>query len=104
MKCYANAEMTELIGDASFEVVNSEIQLAVKDFCSYRSQGGEQPKEFKDVCFCPSGEARAIAAVPLRLENTTIGAIWIACSDDEQFSETDLIWLDSMADQIVIAI
>jgi nitrate/nitrite-specific signal transduction histidine kinase len=38
------------------------------------------------------------------LENTTIGALWIAHVEKQQFTETDLIWLESMADQVAIAI
>jgi nitrate/nitrite-specific signal transduction histidine kinase len=38
------------------------------------------------------------------LENTTIGAVWITRFDEIQFSETDVIWLESMDDQVAIAI
>lgn len=47
---------------------------------------------------------KAIAVVPLKLESTIIGAFWIARFADNQFSETDVIWLESMADQVAIAI
>ncbi len=104
LKCFATDGKTELMGNTTHEVANFEIQQAVRNSCSYRSLKGAQSEIFKEACFCPSQEARAIAAVPLRLEDTTIGALWMARSDDEQFSETDLIWLDSMADQIVISI
>jgi nitrate/nitrite-specific signal transduction histidine kinase len=49
---------------------------------------------------------QAIAVVPLVLDNLPIGGLWVAnCKKDgEHFSETDLIWLDCLADQVVIAI
>ena len=59
---------------------------------------------FEDVCFFTDQKAEAIIIVPLKLENTAIGVLWIARFEAQQFSETDLIWLESMADQVVIAI
>lgn len=43
------------------------------------------------------------AIVPLVLDNQPIGALWLTRADPPPFSETDLIWLECMADQIVIA-
>jgi two-component system nitrate/nitrite sensor histidine kinase NarX len=59
---------------------------------------------FEGVCFLTPHKAKAIAVAPLKLDNTAIGALWIARCEDNPFSETDLIWLDSMTDQVVIAI
>jgi nitrate/nitrite-specific signal transduction histidine kinase len=70
----------------------------------YRSRGDESPELLRDVVFNSGQEVRAVAIVPLKLENTTIGALWSARLAEETFTETDLIWLDSMADQVVIAI
>jgi nitrate/nitrite-specific signal transduction histidine kinase len=56
------------------------------------------------VCFFTDQSARAVAVAPLRMEHTVIGALWIARFEDRQFSETDMIWLESMADQVTIAI
>jgi nitrate/nitrite-specific signal transduction histidine kinase len=46
----------------------------------------------------------AVAAVSFALDNRPIGGIWIARKDAKPYSEADLIWLEYMADQVVIAI
>ncbi len=104
LKCYSKDEKTELVANASVAVTNSQVQSAMRNSRSYRSQGGESVELFEGVCFFTDQQARAIAIVPLRLEGTTIGALWIARFEEDQFSETDMIWLESMADQVVIAI
>jgi nitrate/nitrite-specific signal transduction histidine kinase len=40
----------------------------------------------------------------LKLDNTAIGALWVARLEARHFSDTDLIYLESMADQVVISI
>ncbi len=104
LKCYSKDEKTELVVNASVAVTSLQVQSAMRNSCSYRSQGGESIEIFEGVCFFTDQQARAIAIVPLRLEGTTIGALWIARFEENQFSETDMIWLESMADQVVIAI
>ena len=42
--------------------------------------------------------------VHLDLDDRPIGALWIARHEGEPYSETDLIWLECLADQVVIAI
>ncbi len=104
LKCYASDGKTELISGEPMEIRNPEIVEAVRSSASYRSQKNDQAGQFLGVCVDPSHVAHAVAAVPLRLENTTIGALWAARHEPEDFSETDMIWLDTVADQVVIAI
>jgi signal transduction histidine kinase len=104
LKCYSSEAKTELVANASIAVTNSLILKTIRSSCSYRSQGDESVELFEGACFFTDQKARAIAIVPLKLENTTIGALWIARFETQQFSETDLIWQESMADQVVIAI
>ncbi|MCA9330972.1 GAF domain-containing protein, partial [Candidatus Saccharibacteria bacterium] len=49
-------------------------------------------------------EVRAIATVPLLLDNYPIGALWSARFSSTSFTATDLIGLERLADQVVIAI
>ena len=60
----------------------------------------------ENVCPVLDKSARAIAIVPLELDNLPIGALWVArCQEEsELYSGTDLIWLECLADQVVIAI
>lgn len=104
LKCYSSDGMARLVADASVNVTNPLVQNVMRSSTSYRSMIDEPPETFAGVCFFTSEKARAVVIVPLRLENTTIGALWIARYDESQFSETDVIWLESMADQVVIAI
>jgi len=104
LKCYANGDEIRLLANNSMVVTNVLIQNAVRDASSYRSDGAESTKLLEGICFFSDRQAQAVAIVPLKLENTTIGALWIAQYDNRCFTETDLIWLESMADQVVIAI
>ncbi len=104
LKCYGSDGRTELIAGTPMEMTNPQILDAVRSSAAYRSQGDGQAQHFLGVCVDASHVARAVAVMPLRLENTTIGALWAARHEPEDFSETDMIWLDSMADQVVIAI
>ncbi|MCK6585173.1 MAG: GAF domain-containing sensor histidine kinase, partial [Anaerolineales bacterium] len=56
------------------------------------------------ICFFTDETAKSAVIVPLKLENTTIGTLWSARFEDDPFSDTDMIWLESMADQVAIAI
>lgn len=47
---------------------------------------------------------RAMAIVPLALDNRPVGGIWTARCESKPYSDTDLIWLECMADQVAIAI
>lgn len=103
LKCYAMNDEVKLLANDSVIVTNLLIQNVVRNSSSYRSQGSEFAKLFEGVGFFSSRQPQAVAIVPLKLESTTIGALWIA-HEEQQFTDTDLIWLESMADQVAIAI
>jgi len=73
---------------------------------SYRfpENKGESIDEF--IVPCSEIPAQTIVTVPLAMDNRPVGVLWTArCREDsELFSQTDLIWLECIADQIVIAI
>jgi nitrate/nitrite-specific signal transduction histidine kinase len=104
LKCYSHDDQVELVENESVEVNNSLVGNVMLSSHPYRSQGDEPIEMFEDVCFFTSQQAKAIIIVPLKLETTAIGVLWIARFEAQQFSETDLIWLESMADQVVIAL
>ena len=104
LKCYTKNEEVRLLADESLAVTNPLIQESMRNSSAFRSLGNESAELFDGVFFFASQQARAVAIVPLKLENTSIGALWIARLEEHQFSETDMIWLDSMADQVAIAI
>jgi len=104
LKCYSTGRKTQLVANASVNVTNPLVQNVVRSSSSYHSRGQEEGDVFDGVCFFVSETAKAAAFVPLKLESTTIGVLWVARFEDDQFSETDVIWLESMADQVTIAI
>ena len=104
LKCYSIAQKTELVTGSTLYVTNGQIQNVLRTSRPYRSQDGEASEVFEGICFFTDQHPKALAIVPLKLENTTIGSLWIARWDPDLFSETDLIWLESMADQVAIAI
>ena len=104
LKCYSNGAASQLVANETVAVTNPTIQNVMRCAQSYRSVGNEPEEIFNGVCFFTEWRSRAVAIVPLKLESTTIGALWIARVEEIQFSETDMIWLESMADQVAIAI
>jgi len=68
----------------------------------------EDKNEFIDKFIFPNLEkpAKTTVIAPLAMDNQSVGVLWTArCRrDSELFSQTDLIWLECIADQIVIAI
>jgi nitrate/nitrite-specific signal transduction histidine kinase len=71
---------------------------------SYRSSGNESPTMLDKNHYGLALPAREAGIVRLELDNHPIGVLWAARTDEILFTETDLIWLECMADQVVIAI
>ena len=103
LKWYSNDFSTKMV-DSPLKVTNLLVQNAVQTGQSYRSQENEPPEFLKDICFFEEEPVNKIAVVPLKLDNASIGGIWIAGNGEKPYSETDQIWLECMADQVVIAI
>lgn len=105
LKCHCHGTNVEMINTSIF-VSNPMVLQAVQTNQSYRSQPDAPLGMLENVCPVLDKPARAIAIVPLVLENLPIGALWVARCEKESadYSGTDLIWLDCLADQIVIAI
>jgi len=105
LKCYSNGRKAKLVDDSSVIVTNSFVQNVMRSSNLYYSKDGESADLFGGLCFFTDEVARSVAIVPLKLEGTTIvGTLWIARFENDQFSESDVIWLESMADQVAIAI
>jgi signal transduction histidine kinase len=62
--------------------------------------GGKEPL----VCQFLEREVHAAAIVPLHLERQPIGGLWVGRLQPDPYSPTDLIALERLADQAVIAI
>jgi signal transduction histidine kinase len=55
-------------------------------------------------CAMLGQEIRAVACVPLQLENQVLGGLWVGRILSNSFTPTDLIGLERLADQAVIAL
>ena len=104
LKCYSTLRKTELVSADAIIVDNSLIQNTMQSFSAYRSQGGESADVFDGLKFFSRNLPKAVAIVPLKLDNIAIGALWVTRLEERHFSETDLIYLESMADQAAISI
>jgi signal transduction histidine kinase len=103
LKCYANDTHTRMV-DSPVRVDNCLILDALFHAKSYRSTDLDLPDSFENLCFFVEKPARTMATVHLSLDDKPIGVLWIARHERELYSETDLIWLECLADQVVIAI
>jgi len=105
LKCQAHHETVEMI-DTPVIVENHLVLQVLQSNQSYRSQTESSLEILGNVCPVMGEPARAIAVVPIDMDNRPIGALWIArCKgEDYHYSATDLVWLECMADQVVIAI
>ena len=105
LKCHSHGDEIEML-NASMYVRNPLILKTVQLNESYRSQEDVLLEKLENVCPFLDKTARAIAIVPLELENFPIGALWVARCEEgsEHYTGTDLIWLECLADQVVIAI
>ncbi|MFZ5857943.1 MAG: GAF domain-containing sensor histidine kinase [Chloroflexota bacterium] len=104
LKCYANTEEALLIGANPPVISNPLIRNTMDTAISYYSESQEPDGQLEGVTFRTDQQTKAIAVVPLLMERTVIGALWIACYGEQSLSDTDLALLESMADQVIIAI
>ncbi|MGD2027550.1 MAG: GAF domain-containing protein, partial [Anaerolineales bacterium] len=100
---YSNANNTEVVQDY-LPVQNSIIQNVVKEKQHYFSKFLEPTEKMANSCFLDDGVPGTIACVYLNFDNHPIGAVWVARTTGVPYQEEDLIWLECMADQVVIAI
>ncbi len=103
LKCYATENHTELTSEPIL-VENALIRQVIETQLPHYSRVDEKPENLQGACFYTDQPAAALASVCLKLDTHPIGALWLARFENQAFSETDLIWLDCLADQAVIAI
>ena len=103
LKCFSNDDQTKMV-DSQIKVENPLVLNSLFHAKSYCSTADESPESFEQLCFFVEKPARTAAVVHLNLDDKPIGAIWIARHDHALYTETDLIWLECLADQVVIAI
>ncbi len=85
-------------------VENALIITTVRGVTPYCSEEVESSEAVDGLCYDTSEKARVTAIVPLLLDNYPVGALWSARYAPTPFTTTDLIGLERLADQAVIAI
>lgn len=103
LKCFSDATRTEIL-HSTIPVKNPIILDTVASSKAIRAavDGTEYP--FIDACPLIDRQPQALGVVPIYLDSIAIGALWIARFDARAYTETDLIWLDALADQVEIAV
>lgn len=103
LKCFSTQMRQEMV----HSVVRIENRLLLHSLVEnkpYRSPEDEPSESFAGLSFGDIAVAQAVAIVCLNLDEKPIGALWVARQNPDLYSDTDLIWLESLADQVVIAI
>ena len=103
LKCYSRDSQTAMVSDV-IHVANPLIMKVIQDSQPYYTREGGPWKDLLGVCFFPEDTAKALAAVHLNLDNNPVGVMWITRFSDTPYTRENLIWLECMADQVVITI
>ncbi|MCB2179524.1 hypothetical protein KQH54_00210 [bacterium] len=103
LKCFSTKVSTQVVTEP-VSIHNRLIKDVMEGHHYYYSQGSESTVNLDDVCPFVEEKPRTIAIVYLNLDNRSIGAIWVTRFQDQPYTEEDIIWLECMADQVVIAI
>lgn len=103
LKYHAAQGLTEIV-TGPLPVENPLLRSLLVSQTAYCSPPSEPAERLQGVCVSCGMTAGVIAAVPVKMDSSSVGVLWVARCDRQVFSETDLIWLECLADQAVIAI
>jgi len=103
LKYYARAGQAALVSEPV--PVSSPLLHQVLELRMHCRTTEEEPfSQLHDTCFFGPGTPLYLEAVPISLDTQAIGVLWAVRFMPQPFTETDLIWLDCLADQVVIAV
>lgn len=103
LRYYSNCLGAQSV-EGELHVTNRLILECVRTSHSYCSDGGETAQAVEGIGFNCGQPVRSFAIVHLEMDAVPVGALWLASFDRRPYTETDLVWLESMADQVIIAI
>lgn len=103
LRCFATPTQTSMV-NTPIHINNPLLRQNLRQNTPYRSALDEPVASFAGLTHGKVGPAQAVAIVRLDLDDNPIGALWAARCEPAPYADTDLIWLDSLADQVVIAI
>lgn len=103
LRCYATTAETRMVNQVT-HIDNRLILNCLHGSGAYASAVDDPAESFADLAISGVDPVRAVAAVSLTLDDNPIGTLWLARCQPDPYSDTDLIWLESLANQVVIAI
>jgi nitrate/nitrite-specific signal transduction histidine kinase len=103
LKCFSAEAATEIV-DSQIGIHTPLLLETLQTARSYCSSGYEAFEQTENITCDLGGRPNSFGIVRLELDNRSIGLLWATRSDQRQYTETDLIWLECLADQVVIAI
>jgi len=103
LKCLSAESATEIVY-AQINIHTPILLETLQTVRSYCSSGQEAFDQIENITCDMGGQPNSFGIVRLELDNRPIGLLWATRSDQLQYTETDLIWLECLADQVVIAI
>lgn len=103
LKYYARAGQSALVSDP-VPVSSPLLRGVLEQRLPRRNVANEPLSQLQGTCFFGPDMPLYLEAVPINLDTQAIGVLWAVRFVPQPFSEMDLIWLDCLADQVVIAI
>lgn len=103
LKYYSISNKSEIIL-SSIRVESALILETMRTKHSYRISGDDPAVMLDNIVYGIEQPARGAGIVRLEMDNRPIGVLWTARTGEIHYTEMDLIWLECMADQVVIAI
>ena len=103
LKCYATEAQNDLTNE-TIPITNPVILSVIETQQPCCPGEHDMPDSLEGVSFFTDKRAAALAVVPLKLDTRSVGALWVARFEKQAFRETDVIWLNGLADQVVITI
>jgi nitrate/nitrite-specific signal transduction histidine kinase len=103
LKGYSINGKTQTVDD-SVVISSLSILNSIETGRSIISSAAIHKDTLEQVIFFPEMDATDACIVCLAMDGHSIGAIWAARIGDNPYTETDLVWLECMADQVIIAI
>jgi nitrate/nitrite-specific signal transduction histidine kinase len=101
---YFSAEAATRIVDSRIAIHTPILLETLQTARSYCSSGQEAFEQTENITCNLAGQPNSFGIVRLEMDNRPIGILWATRLDQLQYTETDLIWLECLADQVVIAI
>ncbi len=85
-------------------IENALIIAAIHEALPARFDAFDSPIAAEGMCLCETRNVEVAAVLPLVLDNYPVGALWSVRFTPTLFTNTDMIGLERLADQAVIAI